>query len=158
LSKRIGSNNGVHTVKRKKRAIFLSALALIILGLCIYIYWPVKFATHKEDIDQTQPYIIVKSVKVTGFNWAIVTDKSGAVRKESYPYVTLVGNDPANCTFDFEAGNNLFVCYGSFDDTAFDQYYDPPYFRVTSWDIVYPIDHNWLLPAPKQFMCRFDLS
>jgi hypothetical protein len=117
-----------------------------------------KFAIRQKDIDHSKPYIIVHVTRTTGYDWVAVTEKSGNISDDGKYDVSLVGNYPSDPTYNCDGIYNYFICYGDFDNSVKDTHKGLPVFRVSRWDVLYPVKHDSLLPGPRSYLCRFDFS
>ena len=116
-----------------KKIILILFCALFFLN-----YFPVKFAITNEKIPADSYYILVKSQRVTGFDWMIIGDQTGQFATPRD--IMLQGEKPERYFFD-STGNtaeNTFLCYG--------EHLSENVFLVKQWEVLYPIKRNCIRP------------
>lgn len=147
---------GKEVVKMKK-FFKLFFLCLLFTVLCILIYFiaPLKYSIEINELQYINtPYIIVEHQYTTAGVWHILGDETGFF--ETPIDASLIGNYP-RISYNLQSGNNKYICFGEYKGhTLVANYYDNVLYEVKNWDILYPVDHQFIFPLPKSYLCRFD--
>jgi hypothetical protein len=143
-------------VKGKHRKMVVKVIGSILFLVITSLHTlPIRFSVKMESLAGKE-YIICKEVRTTGFDWIVVESSFGYAG-----YVELRGKIPLS-----EYRNNYprirfnsFVCYGEFlGEGEFDGY-DYRIFKVSDWDVLYPVQRESALPQfllPKSWLVPLD--
>ena len=125
----------------KKIKVFIVFLIVVI---CIN-FIPIDIAVS-YPVQSDREYILVQQVKTTGIDWYMIE----ASKQESLKgYVHLNGNAPPSYDMSNRLYHpeNVYVCYGQFEQDMIVDGEQIMNFNVQDWDFVYPIKRNSLLPG-----------
>ncbi len=146
-------------MKRTIMAVLALLVGVLFVLLLFHIYKPIKMAVHNDQLQNAKNYIIIRLQKSTAFDWLALADENGEF--DEYFGVILKGQGLPGFSEAIElAGDNKFVCYGKFGGYEIPEDLDEEVrvFYVESWDILYPIQREAIVPflLPKSYMCRCD--
>ncbi len=144
------------------KKIMLSGICILLIAIIVVSiigFSPVKKAVNKEAINYNKTFIIVKAQRSTISEWTVLEDNEGIIANEAD--VKLTGNIPSGYNYEFEIGQNQFLCYGRY--MGMESQYpvsleEIMIFEVDSWEILFPIKRESLIPfLPKNYLCKFDV-
>ena len=121
--------------------------------IIVYRWFPIKLAVT-QDASHPSNNIYVKHVRVTGFDWVLVDEEGHELE-----YIHIEGEEPLALQYGVRYGDNVYAFTGNFvDNIEFDgKSYKS--FKVSSWDIVFPVQRNTLLPnwlLPSRYLTMAD--
>jgi hypothetical protein len=141
-----------------KSKLKLIVTLIIIVILVVINYFPLKFAVQDLNSIKNKEYIIIEEAKITDIEWKIIGDNYGFYDK-NYKYASIIGEVPPGKFKLDQAGipSNKYVCYGEYVGKEIKQEVQCEIFKVTKWDIIYPVIRELGFFAPRGSLNVYDL-
>lgn len=143
----------MHNRSKYRRKVIICTVVLV--GIILAGFIPVKFAVDDADLQSIEKYHIVKWTQVTGASFIIIGDENGYYEQGIY---IEVEEDTPFIADDYEllSGDNCYIVKGEIIGDANND--DTYIYEAAEWNIKYPVKRNSIIPLlPKSYVCLFDL-